>query len=292
MGQPQKVNHSDNDSNEHTDNEMDHLVRARAEIPFDDFIDSMDGNSEEDNDYAASPVSQSTEDDNLDVQKTSGGEEVHNANIELKLKLAPTAKKNQKYNRKAAIRLITSRINQKTKDYDPLVPEFDEDHIKALRERSTVDISPLNIIKPPKIVEGEKTPLYGSLIKNLVATQSTNVLTAKTIFQKGKLEAAERILDTFELIGQATGEAQQLRKQHLDHRSSRFSYNKPPTSAAYTLFLMEQEQDYKDINPHGQRLMKIGYWKKEYKLIGFIQMHLIYFCKIDNIQNSKVKSKK
>ncbi|KAA6366377.1 MAG: hypothetical protein EZS28_038096, partial [Streblomastix strix] len=46
MGQPQKVNQSDNDSSEHADNENDNLVRARAEIPFDDFIDAMDGNSD------------------------------------------------------------------------------------------------------------------------------------------------------------------------------------------------------------------------------------------------------
>ncbi|KAA6361609.1 MAG: hypothetical protein EZS28_042864, partial [Streblomastix strix] len=271
-----QVNQSDNDSSEHADNENDNLVRARAEIPFDDFIDAMDGNSDDDDDYAASPVLQSTEDDNLDVWQTSGDEEVRNANLEplreepdlpgiqrrrlledeleteaensesnslvpqdpdaleVLNKLAPTAKKNQKDNRKAAIRLITSRINQKAKDYDPLVPEFDEGHIKTLRERSRVDQSPLKIAMPPKIVEGEKTPQYGSLIRNLVAAQSRNVLAAEAIFQKGKLEAAESILDTFELIGQATGEAQQLKKQHLDHRNSRFSYIKPPTSAAFS----------------------------------------------------------
>ncbi|KAA6384965.1 MAG: hypothetical protein EZS28_019509 [Streblomastix strix] len=245
MGQPQKVNQSDNDSSEHTDNENDYFVRARAEIPFDDFIDAMDGNSEDDDDYAASPVPQSTDDDNLDVCQTSGDEEVSNANLlplrrtraelqddsndetstesevpdlpviqrrrlleeELETEaessetdslapqdpntleilniLAPTAKKNQKDNRKSAIRLINPRINQKAKDYDPLVPE--------------VDLSSLKITIPPKIVESEKTLWYKILIKNLVIEQNTNILAAEAIFQKRKLEAAEHILDTFEL---------------------------------------------------------------------------------------------
>ncbi|KAA6383483.1 MAG: hypothetical protein EZS28_020990 [Streblomastix strix] len=292
--QRHQVNQTDNDSSEHTDNENDRLVRPRDEITFDDFIDSINNNFEDNDDYAASPVPQSTDDNNLDVWQTSGDEEIRNANLEplrrtraelyddsddetqteseepdlpgiqrrrlledeleteaessetdslahqdpdaleILNKLSPTAKKNQKDNRKTEIRLITSRMNQKAKHYDPLIPEFDEDHIKALRARSRLNLSPLKNAMPPKIVESEKTPQYVSLIRNLVAAQSTNVLAAESIFQKGKLEVAERILVTFELIGQATGEAQQLRKQHLDHRSSRFSYNKHLISATFS----------------------------------------------------------
>ncbi|KAA6383648.1 MAG: hypothetical protein EZS28_020825 [Streblomastix strix] len=148
--------------------------------------------------------------------------------------LAPTAKKNQRDYKKTAIRLNFQRINQQAKDHDSLAPEFDENHIKAIRERSRVDQSQLKFAMPPKNVEGEKTAQQGSLIRNLVAAQGTNVLAAEAIFQEGKMEAAERILDTFELIGQAIGEAQQLRKQHLYHRCSRFSNNKSSTSAAFS----------------------------------------------------------
>ncbi|KAA6371936.1 MAG: hypothetical protein EZS28_032537 [Streblomastix strix] len=273
------VNQSDNDSSEHADNENDQLDRAIAEILFDAFMDAMGSNSEDDDDYAASPVPQSTEDDNLDVWQMSGDEEVCNANLEplrqthaelyddsndetstqseehdfagiqcrslleneLKTeaensetdllvpqdpdaleilnKLASTAKTNQKDIRNAAIRLINSRIKKL---------------LKIMIHLSPMDLSQLKIIILPKIIEDEKTLQYGSLVRNLVAVQSTNVQAAEAIFQKGKLEAAECILGTFELDGQATGEAQQLRKQHLDNRSSRFSYNKPPTSAAFS----------------------------------------------------------
>ncbi|KAA6399939.1 MAG: hypothetical protein EZS28_004535 [Streblomastix strix] len=146
--------------------------------------------------------------------------------LEILNKLVTKAKKNQKDNMKAETRLIASRINQKANGYDPLVPEFDEDYIKALKERSKIDLSPLKIATSPKIVESEKTPQYGSLIRNLVSTLSTNVRAAEPIIQKGKLETAERILDTFELIGYATCEAKLLRKQHLDYRNSRFRQNK------------------------------------------------------------------
>ncbi|KAA6375741.1 MAG: hypothetical protein EZS28_028732 [Streblomastix strix] len=51
-----------------------------------------------------------------------------------------------------------------TKDYDPHVPEFDKDHIKAQCERQRVDISPLKNAMSTKIVEVEKTPQNGSII--------------------------------------------------------------------------------------------------------------------------------
>ncbi|KAA6393808.1 MAG: putative reverse transcriptase [Streblomastix strix] len=235
------VNQSDNDSSEHADNENDNIVRARAQIPFDDFIDAMDGSSDDDDDYSASPVPQSTDDNSLDVLQTSGDEEVRNANLEPLRRIRAeldgdsddeTSTESEEHDLPGIQRKrlledeleieaensesdslipqdpdaleVLNKINQKAKDYDPLVPEIDEDYIKALRERSRVDQSPLKIAMPPKIVEGEKTPQYGNLIRNVVAAQSTNVLAAEAIFQKGKLEAAERILDTFELIGQAT----------------------------------------------------------------------------------------
>ncbi|KAA6403635.1 MAG: hypothetical protein EZS28_000831 [Streblomastix strix] len=84
MGYHQRlqVNQSNNDSNEHVDNENDHFVRTRAEIPFEDFIDAMDGNSEDNDDYTASPGAQSAEDNNLDFWQMSGDEDVRYANLE------------------------------------------------------------------------------------------------------------------------------------------------------------------------------------------------------------------
>jgi hypothetical protein len=67
------------------------------------------------------------------------------------------------------MRLIESRTHQKSKDYDALDPELDEDHVRTLRAKSKVDLTPLVIPDPPRMVEGERTPQYGNLFRNLVA---------------------------------------------------------------------------------------------------------------------------
>ncbi|KAA6400755.1 MAG: hypothetical protein EZS28_003721 [Streblomastix strix] len=265
--QRHQVNQSDNDSIEHADNENDYLVRVRAEMSFDDFINAMECNYKDDDDYAASPVPQSTEDDNLDVWQTSGDEEVRNANLEpLRRTRAElyddsddeTSTESEEPDFKGIQRrsllgdeLETEAESSETDQLAPQDPDAKEIFNKlaptAKKNKKIIEKQQYDqqlqeqtkklkvmIHLSQKIVEGEKTPQYGSLIRNLVAAQSTNVQAAKAIIQKGKLEAAERILDIFEQIGQATGEAQQLSKQHLDNRRSRFSYNKPLTSAAFS----------------------------------------------------------
>ncbi|KAA6365428.1 MAG: hypothetical protein EZS28_039045 [Streblomastix strix] len=54
----------------------------------------------------------------------------------------------------------------------------------------------------------------------------------ESIFKKGKEDAVERVLDMFELVSQAIGEAQQLRMQNINFRSNQFSQNRSPVSAA------------------------------------------------------------
>ncbi|KAA6403319.1 MAG: hypothetical protein EZS28_001148, partial [Streblomastix strix] len=147
-------------------------------------------------------------------------------------KLAPVLGKGERHNTKAAIRLVSSRINQKPKDYDALCLELDEDHIKALSERSRLDLTPFNIVMPPRIVDGERSPQIGGLVRNLVAVQCTGIMAIESIFKKSKEEAAERMFDMFELVSQAIGEAQQLQKQNINFRSNQFCYNRSPVSAA------------------------------------------------------------
>ncbi|KAA6331040.1 MAG: hypothetical protein EZS28_053429, partial [Streblomastix strix] len=113
-----------------------------------------------------------------------------------------------------------------------LLPVLDEDHIKALRERSRVDLTSFNIVTPLRIVDGERSPQIGGLVRNLVAAQRIGDIEIESIFKKGKKKAAERVLDMFQLVSQATGEAQQLRKQNINFRSNQFSYNRSPVSAA------------------------------------------------------------
>ncbi|KAA6382492.1 MAG: putative Transposon Ty3-G Gag-Pol polyprotein, partial [Streblomastix strix] len=283
---------NDNDDDESANSEPGLQVHARAQIPFDEFVNAMDVQSDEDEDYAASPIQQSSDDDHQSIYSASGDEEIRNAQWLPRLrtrldadgdasslsesetetetvpgikrrrlledesednkeksdsdsispqdtetkqwlqKLAPVLGKGERHNKKAAIRLVSSRINQKPKDYDALCPELDEDHIKALRERSRVDLTPFNIVMPPRIVDGERSPQIGGLVRNLVAAQRTGIMAVEAIFKKGKEEAAERVLDMFELVSQATGEAQQLRKQNINFRSNQFSYNRSPVSAA------------------------------------------------------------
>ncbi|KAA6402497.1 MAG: hypothetical protein EZS28_001978 [Streblomastix strix] len=175
------------------------------------------------------------EDESEDNKEKSDSDSISPQDTETKQwlqKLAPVLGKGERHNKKAAIRLVSSRINQKPKDYDALCPELDEDHIKALRERSRVDLTPFNIVMPPRIVDGERSPQIGGLVRNFVAAQHTGIMAIESIFKKGKEEAAVRVLNMFELVSQATGEAQQLRKQNINFRCNQFSYNRSPVSAA------------------------------------------------------------
>ncbi|KAA6401929.1 MAG: hypothetical protein EZS28_002544 [Streblomastix strix] len=61
----------------------------------------------------------------------------------------------EKQNRKAAVRLIEARIHQKAKNYDVLDPDLDEDHIRALRQKSRQDLTLFIFAEPPKMVEDE-----------------------------------------------------------------------------------------------------------------------------------------
>ncbi|KAA6372723.1 MAG: hypothetical protein EZS28_031751 [Streblomastix strix] len=254
---------NDNDDDVSVNSDPGLQVQARAQIPFDDFVNAMDVESEEDEDQAASLIQYSSDDDHQSIYSASGDEEIRKSQLvprlrshleadsdasslseseseaeavpgikrrrlledesednkeksesdsispqdtetkQLLQKLAHVLGKGKKHNKKAATRLVNSRINQKPKDYDALGSELDEHHIIALWERSKVYLTPINIVMPPRIVNGERSPLIGGPAKNLIAAQRTGIIVIESVFNKGKGEAAERVKDMFELVSQA-----------------------------------------------------------------------------------------
>ncbi|KAA6392820.1 MAG: hypothetical protein EZS28_011648 [Streblomastix strix] len=125
-------------------------------------------------------------------------------------KLAPRPLKSEKQNRQAAVRLVEARIHQKAKNYDVFDPDLDEEHIRALRQNSRQDLMPLVFTDPPRMVDGERNPHIGNVLRNLIAAQRSNIVAIQSQFLIGKEEATERMLDTLDLIGQATADAQQI----------------------------------------------------------------------------------
>ncbi|KAA6392245.1 MAG: hypothetical protein EZS28_012226 [Streblomastix strix] len=261
---------NDNDDDESSNSEPGLQVHSRAQIQLDEFINAMEIQSDENEDYATSPIQQSSDDVHQSVYSASGDEQIRNTQWLPRLrthleadgdasslseseteteaatdinrrrlledesadnkensvsdsispqdtetkqwlqKLAHVLGKGDRHNKIASIRLVSSRINQKSKHYDALCLELDEDHIKALRKRSRVDLTPLNIVMPLRVVDGERSPQIGGLVRNLVAAQRTCITAIESMFKEGKEEAAERVLGMFELVSQATGEAQPL----------------------------------------------------------------------------------
>ncbi|KAA6388778.1 MAG: hypothetical protein EZS28_015693 [Streblomastix strix] len=243
----------DHDDDESANSDPRLQVQARAQIPFDDFVNAMDvmtmikkihtasGDEKirnaqlfprlctrlEANGETNSPSESESEaevilgikrrrlfeDESEDNKEQTDSDSISPQYIETKQrvqKLAPVLGKGQRYNKKAAIGLVGSRITQKLKDYNAMGPELDEDHIKTLMERSRVDLTPFSIVMLPRIVDSEKSQQIGGLVRNLVAAQHTGIMAIESIFKKVKEEAAERMLDKFEPVSQAIGEAQQL----------------------------------------------------------------------------------
>ncbi|KAA6384428.1 MAG: hypothetical protein EZS28_020046 [Streblomastix strix] len=147
-------------------------------------------------------------------------------------KLAPRPLKSEKQNRKATVRLIEAQNHQKSKDYDVLDPDLNEDHIRTLRQKSRQDMILFVFNDPPRIVEGEINSQIGNVLRNLVAAQRTSFVAIQLQFLIGKEEATERMLDTLKLISQATADTQQIRKLKLSYRNSNFSYRHPHSSTA------------------------------------------------------------
>jgi hypothetical protein len=91
------------------------------------------------------------------------------------------------------------------KDYDPLQPPIDDDRMKLLRDKSRRDLTPLVIVDPPPMVDGERYPSNGELVRNLTAAQRTIANSLIDLCEDGKALATETILDSFELVAGATG---------------------------------------------------------------------------------------
>ncbi|KAA6361456.1 MAG: hypothetical protein EZS28_043017 [Streblomastix strix] len=70
---------NDNDDDESVNSEPGLQVHARVLIPFDDFVNAMEVESDEDEDYAASPVQQSSDNEHQSIYSASGDEEIRNA---------------------------------------------------------------------------------------------------------------------------------------------------------------------------------------------------------------------
>ncbi|KAA6384586.1 MAG: putative reverse transcriptase [Streblomastix strix] len=146
--------------------------------------------------------------------------------------LAPPVKHVQKQNKLTALRLIQSRTHVMHKDYDPLQPPIDDDRMKLLRDKSRRDLTPLVIVDPPPVVDGERYPSNGELVRNLTAAQRTIANSLIDLCEDGKALATETILDSFELVAGATGLVQQNRRRGLSSRDNRLSRSRPPVSAA------------------------------------------------------------
>ncbi|KAA6388671.1 MAG: hypothetical protein EZS28_015804 [Streblomastix strix] len=145
---------------------------------------------------------------------------------------AANLRTSERSNKKVASRLVGSRIDQKLKDQDALIPEIDEDHFKVFRERSRVDLIPFSIVMLSRSVDGERSPQIGELVRNIIVAQWTGIMVIEQILKKCNDEAAKLMLDKFELVSRATDKAQQLRKQNINFSSDQFSYYRSPVSAA------------------------------------------------------------
>ncbi|KAA6365429.1 MAG: hypothetical protein EZS28_039046 [Streblomastix strix] len=69
---------NDNNDDESANTEPGLQVHARAQIPFDEFVNALEIQSDEDEDYAASPVQQLSDDEHQSIYSTSIDGEIRN----------------------------------------------------------------------------------------------------------------------------------------------------------------------------------------------------------------------
>ncbi|KAA6372312.1 MAG: hypothetical protein EZS28_032159, partial [Streblomastix strix] len=69
---------NDNDDDVSANSEPGIQVQARAQIPFDDFVKDLDIESDEDEDSAASPIQQSSDNDHHSIYSSPSDEEIRN----------------------------------------------------------------------------------------------------------------------------------------------------------------------------------------------------------------------
>ncbi|KAA6385587.1 MAG: hypothetical protein EZS28_018887 [Streblomastix strix] len=80
-----------------------------------------------------------------------------------------------------------------------------------------------------------------------------NALAVQAIFEKGKQAVTEKFLNTFELLGEATTQAQQLRNQNIGYKIDRFSYRNQPSTAALSLNDKKIMKEDRSISQHRRR---------------------------------------
>ncbi|KAA6374516.1 MAG: hypothetical protein EZS28_029956 [Streblomastix strix] len=108
------------------------------------------------------------------------------------------------------IQISTTHVMHK--DYDTLQLLIDEDRMKLLKIKSKYYLTPLEIILLITIVDEERFPSNGALMRNLTAAQRPIADSLINLCEERKALATETIFDSFELVAGATKLAQLNRK--------------------------------------------------------------------------------
>ncbi|KAA6392037.1 MAG: hypothetical protein EZS28_012435, partial [Streblomastix strix] len=183
-----------------------------------------DENKDEDEDYTAQPIQQSSDDDHHSMYSASDDEEIRNAQcfprLRISLEADGDASSSSERERESEAEIVSdikrrrlledeSEDNQEKQDsdsislqdtetkqwlqklapildHDTLGPELDEDHIRAFKVRSRVDLTPLNTMMPHRIVDGKRFSQIGGKVRNLVAAQYIGIIAIESIFKKAK----------------------------------------------------------------------------------------------------------
>ncbi|KAA6377189.1 MAG: putative Transposon Ty3-G Gag-Pol polyprotein, partial [Streblomastix strix] len=244
--------HASGDEEVFNEEQSSHL-RRHDELENDSNIDSITPN--ENDEIPGTKRGRLDETDSETERETSDSDFIASQDPETKpmiQKQAPRTLMCEKQIRKAAVRLVEARIHQKAKNYDEIDSDLEDDNIRALGQKLRKDLTPFVITDPPEIVGGERNPQIGNIVRNLVAAQRTNFVAIWSQFLIGKEETTERIVDTLEQIGQATTDAQQIRKQNLSYRNSNFSYRPLPASAAISPRDKKLMKEDRSINQHSR----------------------------------------
>ncbi|KAA6395315.1 MAG: hypothetical protein EZS28_009156 [Streblomastix strix] len=211
-------NQVDDNLNDEDGNNKQPGLCTRVTPQFDQFVTAIDKTSDDDPDYSYSQTPLSVEDDQSSEIHASGDEEIFNEGQQ------PHFRRQEELKNDSDIKYFT--LNR----------------IRALSQKSEQDLTPFVFTDPPRIVDGENNPQIGNVLRNFATAQRRNFVAIYSQFLIDQEEATQRMLDTFELIGQATADEQQTRIQNLLYRNRNFSYRHPPASAA--------------LSPRDKKLMK------------------------------------
>ncbi|KAA6374544.1 MAG: hypothetical protein EZS28_029928, partial [Streblomastix strix] len=214
---------NDNDDDESVNREPGLQVHGQAIILFDDFVNAMNVESDKDEDYAAYLIQQSSDDDHQSIYSASGDEEIRNAQWLPRFRTSLEAD--------GDANSLTKRENKAEAVHGIKRRRLLEDESEDNKEKSdSGSISPQDTETKQQLKK--LAPVLGKGERH--NKKAAIRLLKRDLFKlaDSKEEAAKRVLGMFELVNQATGQAQQLRKQNINFRSNQFSYNWSPVQAA------------------------------------------------------------